>query len=233
MAILAYTLVPSTLAFLGGPGQARGGPKLLDLALMLLFWLPLELGLGGRWIPRPAQGFLHTVAYGVAITLALTVFLCFRELKGMKYNLPGTARDFVFPLAGFVLVAPFLITLGLLLGFIQPFHVPEQLSWTRVLTTYAVILAGVALPEEILFRGLIQNWLMQKLGASNRTLLVAAVIFGAAHFNNGPGPLPNWRYAILATIAGLAYGKVFQASSSVFASAFLHALVNTVRHTFF
>jgi len=96
-----------------------------------------------------------------------------------------------------------------------------------------VILAATALPEEILFRGFIQNCLMQKFGANTRTLLVAALIFGCAHLNNGPQPLPNWRYMILATIAGAVYGKVFQESSSILASATLHALINTIKHTCF
>ncbi len=37
----------------------------------------------------------------------------------------------------------------------------------------------------------------------------------------------------MATIAGFAYGKVFQKSSSVFSSAILHALINTSKHVFF
>jgi membrane protease YdiL (CAAX protease family) len=92
---------------------------------------------------------------------------------------------------------------------------------------------ATALPEEILFRALIQNVILQRLGPTNLALLLAAVIFGCAHLNNGPGPLPNWRYAILATIAGFAYGKVFQKSSSVFSSAILHTLINTSKHLFF
>jgi membrane protease YdiL (CAAX protease family) len=102
-----------------------------------------------------------------------------------------------------------------------------------VLKTFLLILVATALPEEILFRALIQNSLMRKLGFTNRTLLLAALIFGCSHLNNGPGPLPNWRYAIMATIAGFAYGKVFEKSSSVFSSAILHALINTSKHIFF
>ena len=98
---------------------------------------------------------------------------------------------------------------------------------------FLLILAATALPEEILFRGLIQNSLMQRLGRNEAALVLASFIFGCAHLNNGPEPLPNWRYMILATIAGYAYGKVFQRSSSVFASAILHALVDSVKHWFF
>ncbi len=96
-----------------------------------------------------------------------------------------------------------------------------------------VIFAGTALPEEILFRSLIQNLLMLRLGATPRTLLAASIIFGAAHLDNGPQPLPNWRYMILATIAGVAYGRVFQKSSSVVSSALLHTMVDWTKHFFF
>jgi membrane protease YdiL (CAAX protease family) len=74
---------------------------------------------------------------------------------------------------------------------------------------------------------------MQRLGATNRTLLLAAFIFGCAHLDNGPQPLPNWRYMILATIAGFAYGKVFQKASTVLSSAGLHCLIDWTKHFFF
>jgi len=126
-----------------------------------------------------------------------------------------------------------LIVLGLALGFIAPFHMDGRVTAGWLAGRYILIFLATALPEEILFLALIQNWLMQRFGRSLRTLLAAAVIFGAAHLNNGPGPPPNWRYMLLATIAGFAYGKVFEKSGSVLSPALLHALVNTIRHGFF
>jgi membrane protease YdiL (CAAX protease family) len=111
--------------------------------------------------------------------------------------------------------------------------VPANASVGGFAKTFALISVATALPEEILFRSLIQNWLMQKFGATTAMLVVASVIFGCAHLNNGPGPLPNWRYVILATIAGFAYGKVFERASSVTASMILHALVDATKHVFF
>jgi membrane protease YdiL (CAAX protease family) len=227
--IVAYTFAPTMLAYAGRARPVAWS----DFAILLLLWLPLEFAAGAHSIPKALQGFFHTVAYGIAILLALWIFLIFRELPGMKYNLPLRARDFIAPLAGYALVAPVLIVAGLWLSFIQPFHVPPRLSAGFLLTRFLLILVATALPEEILFRALIQNSIMQKLGLSIRSLLLASVIFGCAHLNNGPGPLPNWRYAIMATIAGVAYGKVFQESSSVFSSAILHALINTSKHVFF
>jgi membrane protease YdiL (CAAX protease family) len=221
--IVLYTFAPTLLAY----------TQRTNFPIILMLWLPIEFAVGASSIPKELQGFFHTVAYGIAILLALWIFLIFRELPGMKYNLPRGARDLMTPLIGYVLVAPILIPIGLWLSFIQPFHVPAQLSVGLVLRTFLIILVATAFPEEILFRALIQNSIMQKLGFTNKALLVAAVIFGCAHLNNGPGPLPNWRYAIMATIAGFAYGKVFQKSSSVFSSAILHALINTSKHVFF
>jgi uncharacterized protein len=74
----------------------------------------------------------------------------------------------------------------------------------------------LALPEEILFRSLIQDLL---------TLLAASFIFGCAHRDNGPQALPNWRYMILAILAGAAYGKVFEKASTALSSAGLHMCV--------
>jgi membrane protease YdiL (CAAX protease family) len=96
-----------------------------------------------------------------------------------------------------------------------------------------IIFAGTALPEEILFRAMIQNLLMQRFGSGMRTLILAAFIFGAAHLDNGPQALPNWRYFILATIAGFAYGRVFQRSTTVLSSALFHMLVDWTKHFYF
>ncbi len=184
-------------------------------------------------LPEGLYGTAHTLAYGVAILLALSLLLAFRRMEGMKYCLPRRPRDLGLPVAGFVVLAPVLILVALPLSFMQPFHIPPDLTARGVVRMFLTILAGVALPEEILFRSLIQNWLMQRLGFNNKTLLLAAVVFGSAHLNNAPFPFPDWQYMILATIAGFAYGKVFQHASTVLSSAALHATVNTVRHLFF
>jgi len=227
--VLVYTLAPTICILL--PRRAAELPRLADFAAVLLLWLPLEFAAGATLVPKPAQGYLHTVAYGISILLALWLFLVCRGLKGMKYNLPRRRQDFLNPLLGFTVVAPILIGLGLLFHFVAHPHAPH-FPWPKIGARYLAIFCGTALPEEILFRGLIQNLLMQRFGASNWTLAAAGLIFGCAHLDNGPQPLPNWRYLILATIAGIVFGRVFQKSSSILSSASLHALVNTVKYAF-
>ncbi|MFB3829638.1 MAG: lysostaphin resistance A-like protein [Bryobacteraceae bacterium] len=228
----AYLVAPAALAWLLGAGAGKR-PRALDFAIVALLWFPLEFGAGAQWVPRPAQGFLHSAAYGFSIILALLIFLCFRATPGMKYNLPRSFRDLFYPLAGFALAAPLLIGLGVWLGFMPGFHMPANLTAVKMASRFAVIFAATALPEEILFRALIQNLLMRRFGAGHRTLAAAALVFGASHLNNGPLPAPNWRYALVATLAGAAFGKVFQKSSTVLSPAGLHAMVNTAKHFFF
>jgi uncharacterized protein len=228
--ILGYTFLPSICAYLT---RHTAPPTWIDFAIIALLWFPLEFSVGRQWVPKHAQSPLHLAAYGVSILLGLSIFLLFRRLPDMKYNLPRSGRDLVNLLVGFAACAPVLIALGRIIGFLPPFHLPAQPSPVRIGSQYLIILAATALPEEILFRALIQNSIAQKFGTNTGTLLVSAFIFGCAHLDNGPGPLPNWRYMILATIAGIAYGKVYEKSSSIFASAGLHALVDLIKHLCF
>ena len=227
--VLVYLALPVACVIHAGHGSA---PQALDFAGILLLWLPLEFAAGAQLVPRPAQGFLHSVAYGIAILLGLTLWLGFRPFEGMKYNAPRQARDWWLPLAGFAVAAPVLVAVGIAIGFIPPPHLPTRGPGTMG-AAVGIIFAGTALPEEILFRALIQNFLMLRFGAGWRTLVLASVIFGAAHLDNGPQPTPNWRYAIEATIAGIAYGRVFQKASSVTSSAMLHTAVDWTKHFFF
>jgi uncharacterized protein len=229
--ILVYTLLPVGCAAAQGAGFGKR-PTWLDFTAILLLWLPLEFGAGAGLVPLRARGYLHSIAYGVAILLGLVLFTAFRWFPDLKYNLPRRPGDLWLPLAGFAAVAPVLIILGIAIGFIPPPHLPIKTAGAMA-SAAPIIFLGTALPEEILFRSLIQNLLMLRWGGGVRVLLAASFIFGCAHLDNGPQTLPNWRYMILATIAGVAYGKVFQRATSVVSSAALHTMVDWTKHFFF
>ena len=230
--VLAYTLAPVLCAYTLGTGPTAR-PSAVDFAAILLLWLPLEFPAGAaHLIAKHAQGFLHSVAYGIAILNGLILFLGFRAFDGMKYNLPRSRRDLTLALAGYALTAPVLMLVGIWIGFIPPPHLPVA-GAGKMTAAAAIIFAATALPEEILFRAMIQNLIVLRFGKSARTLLAASVIFGAAHLDNGPQPLPNWRYMILATIAGYAYGKVFERTRTVLSSTLLHAMVDWTKHFYF
>ena len=123
--VLAYTAAPVACAAVEGLGPAKC-PSVRDLLAILLLWLPLEFAAGASLVPISARGFLHTVAYGIAILLGLLLFLGFRGFPGLKYNLPRKPRDAWLPLIGFAAVAPVLTLLGIAIGFIPPPHLPAK-----------------------------------------------------------------------------------------------------------
>ena len=96
--ILAYTFAPVICAFLV---RRSAPPVWMDFVIIALLWFPLEFSLGQSFIAKRAQGPLHMAAYGVSILLGLTIFLLFRRLADMKYNLPRTGRDLTNLLIGF------------------------------------------------------------------------------------------------------------------------------------
>ncbi len=227
--IAAYVFGPTLVVMSGGRGER--GARAADFVAILLLWLPLEFYAGKNLLPREAWGVANIMAHGVAVTLGLFLFLIFRGLKDIKYNLPQRWLDLAYPAAGFVIAAPVLAAVAWGTGFMGPFRMPEQFAPAAFAALFVKTLLGVGLPEELLFRGLIQNWLTQRFGQANAVVFAAAAIFGVAHLNNAPAP--NWGYMVLATVAGFIYGKVFQRSQTILASASLHAAVNAVRHVFF
>ena len=225
--VLSYLLLP-TACMLWLPRRWC----LVDLAVILMLWLPLEFAAGRNLVPRHAQGVLHATAYGIALVLALVLFLLVRRWQGMRYELPKRAADLGNIAGGYLIAGITLIPLGLAVGFLEHPH-PPALTAGRAAQRLAFIFFATAFPEEILFRALIQNWFVQRLKQPWLAVLIAGVIFGAAHLDNGPGPLPNWRYMAVATVAGWILGTVFLRSTSVLASAAVHAAINLTKSLFF
>ena len=99
---------------------------------------------------------------------------------------------------------------------------PKLPSWWPMWLAGMVFLT--ALPEETLFRGVIQEALHERLGESTRRGWLAAVIagalFGVAHAGGG------WTYVVLSTIAGIGYGWIYAASRSLAASTAAHTALN-------
>jgi membrane protease YdiL (CAAX protease family) len=94
-----------------------------------------------------------------------------------------------------------------------------------VLATLLVTLFFVAIPEELFFRGLLQNLLESRVGYL-RSLFVASMIFGLSHFNK---PVPfNLRYVLLGTIAGVFYGRAWHDRRRLLSSATTHAMVDVI-----
>jgi len=101
----------------------------------------------------------------------------------------------------------------------------------HVAATALAIFFFTAWPEEFLFRGLLQNMLSRASKSDFAGWWTASVLFGFSHITNGG--FPNWRYVILASIAGFFYGWTWRKTNSIFAAAIVHALVDTFWHFLF
>jgi hypothetical protein len=195
--------------------------------MILWIWLPLELGIVRQILVTHAPGAdLHyAFAQLLAIDAGIVAFIVWNRTPGVGYRFEWDRMLIRIGLENFLMFAVIAIPLGFAIHFIH-------YSFTlRKLYTAVPVFAGIflftALPEEFLFRGLIQNWIERVSGKTIVSLVAASIIFGASHLNNGP-PIPNYRYFFMATIAGIFYGRAWKTSGSLMASALTHALVDTV-----
>jgi uncharacterized protein len=109
---------------------------------------------------------------------------------------------------------------------------PTVAHWKSLPADAFGILLLTAWPEEFLFRGLLQNCLSRTLSSETGGWILASIMFGLAHITNN-GVFPNWRYALLAVIAGLFYGRTWRKTHSIFPAAIVHGLVDTIWHLTF
>lgn len=109
---------------------------------------------------------------------------------------------------------------------IRHIYLDRTLSSIPLLVTYALFFAAA---EEIIFRGVIQGYLVMELGEANAALLVASAIFGAAHLPNGAhGWSPkewNWQFAVIAFAGGIAFGEIYLLTESLLIPTALHATI--------
>ncbi len=223
----AYTLGPVLLVI--SSGAAKTG-TLQDYLAMLAIFLPLKLRwLNGLWpYPSTRIGYVATVLF--AINVALATFLFVRQLDGIGYNIVWGSDPVLSAAIHFALLAVIVIPLGTVLHLIQ--FDPSIAHWKSLPVDAAAIFLFTAWPEELLFRGLLQNSLSRTLSSVSGGWIAASVIFGLAHINNN-GVFPNWRYVLLATIAGIFYGRTWRKTGSIFPAAIVHALVDTTWHLLF
>lgn len=204
----------------------------LEPLAILSVWLPLEFGFLRPLLMTPASAvdFHYAFAQLLAINAGIIAFVIWNRTPHVGYRFEWNRNIGRSTLTNFAIFAAMAIPLGLVTRFI---HYAFNLSklWQAPLL-FVGIFFFTALPEEFLFRGLIQNWIERVSSRSNLSLFIAALIFGAAHLNNGPS-IPNYRYFLMASIAGIFYGRAWRTAGSLMASSFTHAMVDTLWTVFF
>ncbi len=226
LAMCALIFVPLGLAAWAG-NAAPGAWQ--DFVSLVGIWVFVKFG-PRPWLWRyPEAKLSHVLTALVAVNTAVASFLLVRRAKGIGYSIGWGKRWGAYVVGSFVLFACVAIPLGIALHFIS--FAPQ---WSRI-STYTglsvAILMFTAWPEELLFRGLLQNFLSRSSKSELAGWWTASVLFGFSHITNMG--FPNWRYVILATIAGLFYGWTWRKTGSIFAPALVHGAVDAVWHFLF
>ncbi len=184
----------------------------------------LGLAVDLRWFERAWPPHLAVFNKILLLDAGIYGLLAIRQLDGVGFDLRLRLRDVRVGLREFAIYTPIALALGLSLGFLH-LH-PGWPRLTQLGGAFIFTFFLIAVPEELFFRGWLQNLLERRLGRYP-ALIVTAALFGLSHFNKRAVHF-NWRYVLLAAIAGVFYGRAWRQEHRIGASAITHATVDTV-----
>lgn len=217
-----YAALPVAIAWLlqqaakADAGQ-RGNWR--DALVLLVLGLPVDL----RWFERAWPNGLAGLGKLLLVDAGLYGFLAIRQLSGTGFDFHFRWSDWKTGLRELAFFAPLVLGLGLALGFLHPHSHGLRLS---MIPTWIYIFIFIAVPEELFFRAWVQNLLERRVGR-RASLAITALLFGLSHFNKRSTHF-NWRYVILASIAGIFYGRAWREQRRVPASSITHASVDAI-----
>lgn len=200
------------------PGRQQGNWR--DFLVLAVLGLAVDL----RWFEAAWPPHLAIFSKMVLLDAGIYGFIVLRQLEGAGFDLRLRLRDAAIGLRELVFYTPLAIALGLWLGFLHTHAVWPGLA--RICVAWIFTFFFIAVPEELFFRGWVQNLLEQRVGRY-RALLLTAVLFGLSHFNKR-AVFFNWRYVLLAALAGIFYGRAWRQDRRVAASSVTHASVDAI-----
>ena len=218
-----YALLPIAISALMWQARhvdaARNG-NWRDYLVLAVMGLAVDL----RWFERAWPPHLAVFNKMLLLDAGIYALLVLRQFDGVGFDLRLRLRDVRVGLREFIFYTPIAITLGLTIGFLH-----LHASWPRLLQltgAFVFTFFFIAVPEELFFRGWLQNLLERRIGRYP-ALLLTAVLFGLSHWNKRALHF-NWRYVLLAALAGIFYGRAWRQERRVGASAITHATVDTI-----
>lgn len=225
-----YAALPVAVAWLlecaAATDRAQRG-NWRDAIVLLVLGISVDL----RWFERAWPATLTGWGKLLLVDAGLYGFVVLRRLRGTGFDFHFRWSDWKTGLRELVFFAPIVIALGVALGFIHPHGHSPHFS---MLGTWAYIFVFVAVPEELFFRAWVQNLveahLSQRLGPNagrKVAFIIASILFGLSHFNKRSTHF-NWTYVLLATIAGIFYGRAWRENRRVAASSITHASVDAI-----
>lgn len=225
-AVAGLVFVPLALA---ASAERTPPGSLQDFLTIAGVWVAVKFS-PSHWLwPFPGGRLAYVFTVLLCVNVALATFVVLRRVGGIGYSIGWGRHWGFFAGASFVVLSCIVIPLGQAMHFIQ---FEPQWSQSKSLPFLSLgILFFTAWPEEFLFRGLLQNILSRACKSDLAGWWTASILFGFAHITNNY--FPNWRYVVLASIAGFFYGWTWRKTGSIFASALVHAAVDITWHFLF
>ena len=200
-----------------------------DFLILAGVWVAVKFS-PSHWLwPYPGGRLAYVFTVLLCVNVALAAFVLLRHVNGIGYSIGWGRHWGFFILASFLVFGSIAIPLGQVMRFIE--FAPQWSQWKSFPFLSLGILFFTAWPEEFLFRGLLQNMLSRASNSELAGWWTASILFGFSHITNMG--FPNWRYVVLATIAGFFYGWTWRKTGSIFASALVHAAVDAMWHFLF
>jgi len=218
-----YTALPVMIAWLLRQA-AQSDPEQRGNWRDALTLLTLGLAVDLRWFDSAWPRGQEALGKLLLVDAGLYGFLAIRGLTGSGFDFHLHWSDWTTGLRELAYFAPVVLALGLALGFIHPHANLPSLG--DAVPRWVGIFFFVAVPEELFFRAWVQNLLEPRLGR-RAALVIASVLFGLSHFNKRSAHF-NWRYVLLATIAGIFYGRAWRERRRVPASTITHTFVDWI-----
>jgi len=196
-----------------------------DWLILLVLGFAVDL----RWFDRAWPSGLRALNELLLVDAGLYGFLAIRQLSGTGFDFHLKWSDWKTGLRELAFFTPIVLVLGLAQGFIHPHRNLPGIG--SALLRWVGIFFLTAVPEELYFRAWVQN-LLERRVSRRVALVIASVLFGLSHFNKRSAFF-NWRYVLLASIAGIFYGRARRERRRVPASAITHASVDWVWRLWF
>lgn len=213
-----YAALPVVVAWLLDRAPDRGDWR--DFLVLAVIGLAVDL----RWFEGAWPAHLTIFNKVLLLDAGIYGFVLVRNLDGTGFDLRLKARDIGIGLREVVFYTPIAMALGLGLGFLHVHAVVP--SAAMMAEAWVFTFFFIAVPEELFFRGWLQNLIERRIGR-RPALLLTSLIFGLTHFNKRAVYF-NWRYVILAALAGFFYGRAWRKDRRVAASAVTHASVDAI-----
>jgi len=217
-----YAALPVAIAWLLGEA-AIADPKQRGNWRDAIVLLTLGLAVDLRWFEPAWPNSLTGLGKLLLVDAALYGFVVIRQLNGTGFDFHFRWSDWKTGLRELAYFSPLVLAGGLALGFLHPHGNALRLS---MIPTWIYIFIFIAVPEELFFRAWVQNLLERRVGR-RAALAITAVLFGLSHFNKRSAHF-NWSYVVLASVAGIFYGRAWREQRRVPASAITHASVDAI-----